>query len=159
MSFLRNLDDHGAELHATRTSTPNGTITIELKIRCRGDHPTGVTTAMVRSITNADLTGVTARQKDQLFDVIIPNDPPSPKWNSTRRHTPTTGELERVARLYIRALEANLPPTKTVQTWLGLSRTATDRWIRQARDRGFLGSPTKPGLPGNNPKQPKPKPQ
>jgi hypothetical protein len=49
--------------------------------------------------------------------------------------------------LYERALREGAPPTKTIQEWMGCSKPTASRAVKQARDAGFLGQPSKKGLP------------
>ena len=71
-------------------------------------------------------------------------------WQPGSRTILGNEELKLVANVYINALQAGDAPTKAVQEWAISSRPTASRWIKQARTLGLIGTPTKPGLPGNN---------
>jgi len=149
MRSSTHLTKFDATLDMVISDTPNGPIVMELKIICPTHHPTGVTTAMLRSITASDLQRRQSKTDlDQLalyIGQLIP-----PKWTKGSRNTLSGKDLSQLASLYESALQAGAPPTKTIQEWLGSSRPTASRAIKQARDLGLLGQPSKKGLPGNN---------
>jgi hypothetical protein len=59
----------------------------------------------------------------------------------------TDDELEEVATIYRAAHARGEAPTETVREVLRTSRASASRWIREARDRGFLG-PAQPRRAG-----------
>lgn len=147
----RKLDRHDALLIVSTRDTPNGVIAIELKVTCPSNHPTGVTTALLRLITAADLHG-TAKKPISDMKSFLRSQRRKSEWETRKG---TQGDLELlsgVVELYLAALREGLPPTKAVQLWSGASRPTASRWVRQARNLGFIGQPTKPGQAGNNPK-------
>jgi hypothetical protein len=145
----RNLDRHDAVLTVSTRGTPNGVIALELKVTCPPNHPTGVTTALLRLVTAADLHG-TAKKPVVEMESFLRRQAPKPSWHARQGLQGDEKLLLAVAGLYLAALRAGLPPTKAIQLWSGASRPTASRWVRQARDRGLIGRPTKPGRPGDN---------
>jgi CRP-like cAMP-binding protein len=145
-TYLTKID---ATLDMVISDTPNGSIVVELKIICPPGHPTGVTTAMLRSITASDLQRQQSETDlDQLALYIGELRPP--QWAKGSRNSLSAKDLTQLASLYEYALQVGAHPTKTIQEWLGSSRPTASRAIKQARDLGLLGQPSKKGLPGNN---------
>lgn len=58
---------------------------------------------------------------------------------------PTDRALRWVAHLYHYGLAISMTPAKVVETTLKLPHGTTARWIRQARERGYLGPAEGPG--------------
>jgi hypothetical protein len=147
MSFpARRLDDHGATFDVVTTHTTQGSICLELKINCPPDHPTGITTALIRNITASDLQRTGRPTQHVAVDSFL-STLSSPKWSKGSRNTLSDADLRTLAMLYERALRDGAPPTKTIQEWMGCSKPTASRAVRQARDAGFLGKPSKKGLP------------
>ena len=145
----RKLDRHDAVLTVSTRGTPNGVIAIELKVTCPPNHPTGVTTALLRLITAADLHGTTKKPPVDMKS-FLRSQTTKPSWQARQGPQSDLKLLSAVAELYVAALREGLPPTKAVQLWSGASRPTASRWVRQARDLGLIGKPTKPGRPGDN---------
>jgi hypothetical protein len=145
----RNLDRHDAILRVKTTSSRNGVVAIELKVVCPPGHPTGITTAMLRLITADDLDGGRKPSKGSLKRLVRDQSTPS-GWEPRQLPAGDAKHLQAVAQLYLAALKKGVHPTKTIQEWAGASRPTASRWVRQARDRGLIGEPTKPGQPGDN---------
>lgn len=145
----RKLDRHDAVLTISTRGTPNGVIAIELKVTCPPNHPTGVTTALLRLITAADLHGTTKKPPVDMKS-FLRSQTTRPSWQARQGPQSDLKLLSAVAELYVAALREGLPPTKAVQLWSGASRPTASRWVRQARDLGLIGKPTKPGRPGDN---------
>jgi hypothetical protein len=145
----RKLDHHDAVLTVSTRGTPNGVIAIELKVTCPPNHPTGVTTALLRLITAADLHGTTKKPPVDI-ESFLRSQTTKPSWQARQRLQSDEKLLSAVAELYLAALREGLPPTKAVQQWSGASRPTASRWVRQARDLGLIGKPTKPGRPGDS---------
>lgn len=149
MIFHKPIDKFGADLIVELDNGSNGLVALEVKLVCPPSHPTGITTSMLRAITAGDLDGIaqtkTGAKTGKPFR-------PAGKlsWTPGSRHPLDKGDLELVARIYVDALKAGLPPTKTIQEWAGTSRPTASRWVKQARERGLIGQPSKHGLPGNN---------
>jgi transposase len=61
-----------------------------------------------------------------------------------------TEPLERVATIYLAAVNDGLPPIKAVQSQLNLSRGTAIRRIRSAREKGYLDEGVRPGAPHVN---------
>ena len=57
-----------------------------------------------------------------------------------RANGPTPATLRWVAYLYRVALLVGDPPTRAVETGLGIPRSTAGRWIAAAREQGFLGA-------------------
>jgi hypothetical protein len=58
---------------------------------------------------------------------------------------PTDRALQWVAHLYLYAMAVSLPPAKGVEDTLGLTHSTAARWIRLARQKGYLGPSEGPG--------------
>lgn len=91
---------------------------------------------------------------NQLLDGWTDSDSPSaagtrPRRWSTNDATKLDDELKLLADVYERALAANRPPKKAVQTHFEMPASTAAAWIKRARDRGFITSPPprRPGLP------------
>jgi hypothetical protein len=140
MTLRKSKSHDGADFYIDTMEGPNGVITIELKIVCSAQHPTGITTSMLRSITSQDLRG--PKQQKPVSKPL--------SWQPGSRTILSNEELKLVANVYINALQAGDAPTKAVQEWAISSRPTASRWIKQARTLGLIGTPTKQGLPGNN---------
>jgi hypothetical protein len=152
MIFHKPIDKYGADLIVELENGSNGVVALEVKLICPPSHPTGITTSMLRAITASDLDGITASLKPKaLTRGFTPKGELS--WRPGSRTPLDKVQLELVARTYIDALKAGLPPTKTIQQWANASRPTASRWIKEARELGLIGQPTKHGLPGNNPRK------
>jgi transposase len=64
---------------------------------------------------------------------------PSEESKPKRRGQITDDLLQRVSRVYRRAIEEGLPPKRAVQAAEGVSEPTAGRYIQRARERGFLG--------------------
>jgi hypothetical protein len=147
--FQVSLDNDGAKMDFVVKNTPNGSRVVELKIICPSRHPTGVTTAMLRGITAGDLARTpTPSQQDELQRYVSAL--PTSKWVEGSRNSLSTEELKLLAVIYVEVLRLGGAPTKTIQDWLGCSRPTASRAIKQARDLGFLESPSRKGLPARS---------
>ncbi len=60
------------------------------------------------------------------------------KIEAIRKQGPTSESLEWVAFLYNLAEVLGYPPTKQVETVLGLPRATASNWVRRARDKDLL---------------------
>ena len=147
MTLRKTVSRDGADFFIDTVDGPNGSITIELKIVCSAQHPTGITTSMLRSITSRDLRTPKEPKRKSGHDQAS-SKPLS--WQPGSRTILNNDELRLVANVYISALQSGDAPTKAVQEWATTSRPTASRWIKQARTLGLIGTPTKPGLPGNN---------
>ena len=58
--------------------------------------------------------------------------------------------LDQVAKIYLAAVNAGLPPIKAVQDQLDFSRGTAIRRIRSAREEGYLDADARPGAPHLN---------
>lgn len=56
--------------------------------------------------------------------------------------------FEQVAQVYRRALALGKPPLRAVEQAFHVSRPGASKYVRQARERGLLGYPTRRGVPG-----------
>jgi hypothetical protein len=65
-----------------------------------------------------------------------------------REAGPVTETLEMVAMIYRTAYAVGDPPTKQVELAFEVSRPTAERWVRHARQRGFLGDTPGPGRAG-----------
>lgn len=144
----RKLDKHGATLDIVIEDTPTGVMCIELKIVCPPDHPTGVTTALIRRINAVDLHRTTRTTQHVHLDAFKATLQP-PQWVKGTRNNLSKNDLKTLAVLYERALRDGAPPTKTIQEWMGCSKPTASRAVKQARDLGLLGDPRKKGLPSS----------
>jgi hypothetical protein len=142
----RPLDEHGATFDVVTTHTTQGSICLQLKINCPPDHPTGITTALIRNITATDLQRKGRPTQHVAIESFVSTLNP-PKWSKGSRNTLGDRDLRILAELYERALRDGAPPTKTIQEWMGCSKPTASRAVKQARDAGFLGQPSKKGLP------------
>jgi hypothetical protein len=156
MSFsARPLDEFGATFQVVTTPTAQGNICLELKVVCPQDHPTGITTALIRSITATDLQRKGRPTQHVAIDEYL-STLTSPKWSKGSRNSLNDNDLRTLATLYEFALREGAPPTKTIQEWMGCSKPTASRAVKQARDAGLLGDPSKKGLP-STPKRPRSK--
>ena len=146
---MRNLDRYDAVLTVSTRGTPNGVVALELKVTCPANHPTGITTALLRLITASDLHGTTKKSPVDMKS-FLRSQTTKPSWKARQAPQGDLKLLSAVAGLYLAALREGLPPTKAIQLWAGASRPTASRWVRQARDLGLIGKPTKPGRPGDN---------
>jgi len=142
----RLIDEHGATLEVVTARTTRGNICLELKIVCPKDHPTGITTALLRNLTASDLQRKGRPTQHVAIDNFL-STLNSPKWSKGSRNTLSDKDLRTLAALYERSLREGAPPTKTIQEWMGCSKPTASRAVKQARDAGFLGQPSKKGLP------------
>ena len=62
-----------------------------------------------------------------------------------REGGPTDRALQWVAHLYRYAMAVAMNPAKSVEDKLGLSHSTAARWIRLARQKGYLGPSEGPG--------------
>lgn len=145
----RPLDEHGATFDVVTTHTTQGSICLELKIKCPADHPTGITTALIRNITAKDLQRKGRPTQHVAVESFLSTLTP-PKWTKGSRNTLRDADLRTIADLYERALREGAPPTKTIHEWMGCSKPTASRAVRQARDAGFLGKPSKKGMPNTS---------
>jgi hypothetical protein len=83
-----------------------------------------------------------------LPDLQVTRELPNPDnvepWGWTlpeglREEGPTNRVLRWVAHLYLHAMAVSMNPAKAVEDRLGLSHSTAGRWIRQARQKGYLG--------------------
>lgn len=65
-----------------------------------------------------------------------------------RANGPTAATLKWVSHLYRVALLIGEPPTKAVETGLGVPRSTAGRWIAAAREQGLLGASEGAGRAG-----------
>lgn len=80
---------------------------------------------------------LTADEAEQTTELLHRREP--------RRGLPITDEhLDEVAKVYRDALGAGARPTKAVMAAFHAKRPTASKWVRAARDRGFLG----PAIPG-----------
>ena len=70
-------------------------------------------------------------------------------WPQGRRRPDS--HYEEVAEVYRRALRAKLPPTKAVQDRWKVGRAMASKYVKEARERGLLGDPSRPGVAGDKP--------
>lgn len=83
----------------------------------------------------------------ELSGGAFPTPPRVPIRRPRRRNSVTDDHLREVADTYRRALAAGAPPTKEVAERMGASHSTAARWVKMARDKGFLGA-TSPGRSG-----------
>jgi hypothetical protein len=143
------LDLDGAKLDFVLTDTPNGPRVFELKITCPTNHPTGVTTAMLRAISATDLDRAPTKNRRTQLERYLAS-VPSAKWVPNQRGSLDDQQLKLLADIYQHALKLGVPPTKTIEEWLGCSRPTASRAIKQARDLGMLDAPSRRGLPAKS---------
>jgi hypothetical protein len=58
--------------------------------------------------------------------------------------------LESIAEAYRRAVAAGLHPLVTIAESEQVSKPTASKWVAMARERGLLGYPSRPGLPGDS---------
>jgi hypothetical protein len=80
----------------------------------------------------------------------LPNPDNVEPWGLTppkdlREEGPTNRVLQWVAHLYLCAMAVAMNPALEVENTLGLSHGTAARWIRQARQKGYLGPSEGPG--------------
>ena len=80
----------------------------------------------------------------------LPNPDNVEPWGWTlpeglREEGPTDRVLQWVAHLYLHAMAVAMNPAKAVEDRLGLSHSTAARWIRLARQKGYLGPSEGPG--------------
>ena len=80
----------------------------------------------------------------------LPNENGVEPWGWTppeglREEGPTDRVLQWVAHLYLHAMATSMNPAKAVEDRLGLSHSTAARWIRLARQKGYLGPSEGPG--------------
>ena len=120
-------------LHTQTCKTPNGEIAIELKITCTKQHPTGITTSMLRAITASNIRyRVGSKPSDADFYIKL-HVPEAPVWKKGGRKLLTNDQLEVVAEIYIKALADNMAPTKVIQTWGKTSRPTAAEYDESSR--------------------------
>jgi len=143
-SDVHPLDKFGAELAIRRQKTATGPRAFEIFISCPLDHPTGITTTMIQSITAQLLKGDTGPQVS-LEDFVAGL--PQTKWSPGRKNPMTDALLAEVASTYMKALEAQQPALKTVAAWLGSSTPTASNLIKEARRRRLIKEVPRPGRP------------
>jgi hypothetical protein len=82
----------------------------------------------------------------------LPNPDNVEPWGWTvpgglREEGPTDRVLQWVAHLYHYGMSVSLNPSKAVEDTLGLSHGTAARWVRLARQKGYLGPSEGPGRP------------
>jgi hypothetical protein len=80
----------------------------------------------------------------ESFDAIITAE--NVQRSQIREHPPE--HYEEVARVYLAALEAKVPPTGAVAERWGVGRSMASRYVATARERSLLGDPPRPGVAG-----------
>lgn len=115
---LRNLDRHDAVLTVSTRGTPNGVVALELKVTCPANHPTGITTALLRLITASDLHSTTKKPAVDMKS-FLRSQTTTPSWKARQAPQGDLKLLSAVAGLYLAALREGLPPTKAIQLWSG----------------------------------------
>jgi hypothetical protein len=143
------LDEDGAQMKLVVRSTPNGPRVTELKITCPSKHPTGITTAMLRSINASALSRTPPPKFQTQLENFLSSMPPV-KWVPGSRNNLSVEQLKTIASIYGFALKAGVGPTKVVEEWLGCSKPTASRAIKKARDLGFLADPARKGLPAKS---------
>lgn len=144
LSDIHPLDKFGAFLAIRRHTTASGPRTHELTITCPMDHPTGVTTTMIQSITARLLKGDSGPQVTlEEFVAGLPRT----KWSRGRKNPMTDALIADVASTYLKALEAQQPALKAVTAWLGSSTPTASSLIKEARRRRLIKEVPRPGRP------------
>ncbi len=80
------------------------------------------------------------RRWTEYLDLLQPHVEES---KAKRRGRITDDLLQRVSRVYRRAIEEGRPPNKAVQAAEGVSEPTAGRYIHRARQRGYLGKTTR----------------
>lgn len=116
-------------------------ICLELRVR-------NVTPDALRQITIAtDIKEILLTPEPVIK--ILPNIDHRDPWGldvpSDIREAPTSRSLRWVAHLYTYGLAVESAPTKVVEEKLALPRATVSRWVRMARERGYLGMQTDHG--------------
>jgi hypothetical protein len=111
-----------------------------------------VTTETLRHVTVSDWLRFTLNipvRNDHLFRELPNTDNVEPwGWKPPKglaKEGPTDRALQWVAHLYLYAMAISMNPAKTVEERLKLSHSTAARWIRLARQKGYLGPSEGPG--------------
>lgn len=141
-----SLDNNGMLVKFTTETTPDGPRVSDITFICPEDHPTGVTTAVVRSITARILGRVPLEDAISEINNFI-SSLPSCEWKKNARNSLSLEQYKILAAIYKESLRLGIPPTKTVNDWVGCSRPTASRLIKEAKDLGLLGPSPRRGYP------------
>jgi hypothetical protein len=95
----------------------------------------------IREARKSRLLVMSPEGVSDLSEVAGPEDTYGVGKRSIKRGKPLTDQhLEAVAEQYRAAVKAGRPPTETIRKLAGVGRPTAAKWIRAARDRGFLGA-------------------
>jgi hypothetical protein len=108
-----------------------------------------VTSEVLRDLAVGQLIRLTLIIPDSVLSEL-PNPDNVEPWGwappkGLREEGPTDRSLQWVAHLYRYAMAISMTPAKTVEETLHLSHGTAARWIRLARQKGYLGPSEGPG--------------
>ena len=108
-----------------------------------------VTSEVLRDLAVGHLITLTLNVPDSVFSVL-PNPDNVEPWGWTppdglREEGPTDRALQWVAHLYHYGMAVSQNPAKTVEDILKLTHGTAARWVRLARQKGYLGPSEGPG--------------
>lgn len=140
---LTDLGIEGVDSLTMKIDMVNGTLEpVEITVRATGGTP--VTSAKLRQLPIKELTRAVierhvgerdAEQGSVSFGAAL-LDPQEVEM--IRLRGPVDESLRVAASIYELARMTGLPPAREVEKVLGMPRTTVSKWIRRARDRGFL---------------------
>jgi hypothetical protein len=111
-----------------------------------------VTTELLRRTPVGSFVAATLNIPDENGHIFheLPNPDNVEPWGWTppeglREDGPTDRALQWTAHLYLYAMAISMNPAKAVEDTLGLSHSTAARWVRLARQKGYLGPSEGPG--------------
>ena len=111
-----------------------------------------VTSELLRSTPVHDFIALTLNVPDDNGHIFseLPNPDNVEPWGlalpeGLREEGPTDRALQWVAHLYRYAMAVALKPAQQVEILMGLTHSTAARWIRLARQKGYLGPSEGPG--------------
>lgn len=110
-----------------------------VKVEVKGDDHRPVTSSVIRAVKLTEVT------RDAIAGMVVHDDgntfniyDTETKAEKIREAGPTDESLEYVGFVYTYANYLGLPPAREVEQVTGLTRPTSTRWIRKARDKGYI---------------------
>lgn len=124
--FIRAVELEGGE--ATVRMAFDGSVPVSVAV----ERASGVSGTALRSVRVAELASAALRER------LPRRDHASLDSAAIRGQGPCDASLTVVAEIHREASAVGLPPSRAVEIALGLPRTTASRWVRLARQKGFL---------------------